>query len=168
MYLPQPDPKVEENLSGVLSVEEEIIDEQEVADLLEDAKDNSGQLMELDEEGDLFYVEGPEEEHDNEEMSMCEASAAAEEEEPDLVTEPDEEFRPQRNSNPPEHYNPVSGRSYAQVVANHNVVTQVVERDNTFDYQDAKAGILARIVTHECHQQMFMLPKAKKKLRRRR
>ena len=48
-YLPQPDPEVEENLSGVLLIEEEILDEQEVADLLDDAEDNNG-LMELDEE----------------------------------------------------------------------------------------------------------------------
>ena len=41
-------------------------------------------------------------------------------------------------------------------------MTQVVEKDNTFDYQDAEAGILARIITHECHQQMFMMPKAVK------
>ena len=96
-------------------------------------------------------------------MLMCEPAAAAEEEEPDVVSEPKEEFTPQRDRTPPEHYNPASGRSYAQVVANHNVVTQAVEKDNTFDYQDAEAGILAWIITHECHQHMFMLPKAVKK-----
>ena len=94
VYLPNPDPEVEENLSGELSVDE-IIDEQEVADLLDDAEENNGQLMELDEEGDLFQVEDPEEEHDNEELSRCEPAAAAEtDEEPDLMSEPDEELTP--------------------------------------------------------------------------
>ena len=82
-YLPDPDPEVEENLSRKLSVKE-IIDEQEVADLFDGAKENNGQLMELDEEGDLFYVEEPEEEHDDKEMSRCEPAAAVESEE-DLI-----------------------------------------------------------------------------------
>ena len=41
---------MEENLSGGLLIEE-TIDEQEVADLLDDAKEHQGQLMERDEEG---------------------------------------------------------------------------------------------------------------------
>ena len=60
---PGPDPEVEENLPGELLVDEHI-DEQEVADLLDDAKDHQGQLMELDEEGELYYVKEGKEPYD--------------------------------------------------------------------------------------------------------
>ena len=112
-FLLSPDPEVEEDLCGELL--SEIIDEQEVADLLDDAEANQCQVMERDEEGDIFYVEEPEE-PDDEELSVCEPAALVQsDEEPELMSEEEVDVRPQRERTAPGRYNPESGRSYAQV-----------------------------------------------------
>ena len=103
-----------------------------MADLLDDAEENQGQLMELDEEGELYYVEEPEE-PDDEELSVCEP-IAEEIEEPDLVSEPDNDLRPQQNRASSGRYNPESGRSYHQAVACNNIVAQVESSDDALIY----------------------------------
>ena len=83
---------------------------------------------------------------------MCEPAALVEsDEEPELMSEPDEDIRPQRERTAPGRYNPESGSNYAHVVACNNLVTQVGSKRDTLLYEDFEAGILAQIVVEKCH-----------------
>ena len=113
-----------------LEVDEEV-DENELADLLDDVKrhEDSERVEEtkqpdeesLDGDGELDDNPNENEDEDEDVASMCEPGIGDEEDmidnpilEPDLVSEEDGEVRPTRNRIAPTRYNPDTGRNYLQ------------------------------------------------------
>ena len=151
--------------NGVLSgpdeplVVDEQINEEEVADLLQDAKENITNQPEVVEgeqnqiNDDDFSLEGNE---DEENPENCEDIIDVPDKEPQdiedvpplmsegehLDEDSDDEddgnrqrsARPSQNAGVPERYNPETGRSYAQRKVCHNIVAQKISLDNTLQY----------------------------------
>ena len=158
---------------GELDVDDEQVDQEELADLLEDAKEvlNAPEAEEeSNEEGGRPVNDGvenePEEENDEEincDGNMSEQASRSGEDAPSLVSEPKE--RVKRVSQRPERYNPSTGTSYAQVEYTHNITAQVEDEKKTLEYHESETGIVANIITRlkaQCHAQQFMLGKGLK------
>ena len=105
---------------GVLLSDEELSDEEldagKVADILDDAHANNDVPVVADEHGDLYYEEpGLGEENIDEADPNCDPGVDEvdeQEQEPDLVSEPEEYGRMARARNPPPRYNPETGDNY--------------------------------------------------------
>ena len=140
---------------GELDVDDEQVDQEELADLLEDAKEvlNAPEAEEeSNEEGGRPVNDGVEnepEEENNEEINcdgnMSEQASRSGEDTPSLVSEPEE--RVKRVSQRPERYNPSTGMSYAQVEYTHNITAQVEDEKKTLEYHESETGIVANIIT---------------------
>ena len=64
-------------------------------------------------------------------------------EEASLVKNPNEDSRPSQDRRAPDCYNPDTGLSYAQKIANHNIVCQHVERNCQLEFEKHEVAVVA-------------------------
>ena len=85
----------------------------------------------------------PEEEEAQEEPSVCD-QIIEEDEEPNFMSEPDVDIRPQYNKTVPTRYNPSSGGNCNQKTREvfNSIICQVKDDKKLLEYEDAEAGVL--------------------------
>ena len=188
-YLPSPDDETGGLLSESDSESEEEIDNDEVADLLQDAAMNDGIQLEVEDDGDMYYVEnGIDSGDENDEPDNCDAIPEEEDEVsvPSLAEESVVNERPSRVRSMPERYNPSSGRSYHQYTESkmrsegrydefvreycdllkkreevHNIISNVEDIDDCLEYEGREARLIAEKI-QKVFVQQHLLPRAVK------
>ena len=78
--------------------------------------------------------------------------------------EPVTESRPSRSVEPPEHYNPQTGKSYGQIEVCHNILCQNVPAENVLSYSEQEVAVVAHTIIkmQRCFAQQFNLQKGLK------
>ena len=167
-----PDPEGEPELPGELSDDHELdvdekMDENEVADLLEDARIQENNPNPDSDEREEARINDPEVDQgveDDEDVGICAEPDLGEEEpttsEPDLVSEIDEESRPTRIRSQPTRYNPATGRNYYQqggkycesMIYGKNAVPKAVSSQNKKIWNEIARGYIQYLKGREiCH-----------------
>ena len=147
-----------------LSVDEDI-EAEEVAELLDDARDVVNNPVQEPDEPMNANVDDENQPADEniDENIQCdpeepdEASLGVP---PSLISEP--EGRPTRERAAPERYNPETGTSYYQKVACHNIICQEEPEERTLEYTEDESKVVANIIVglmRKCHMQQMIMQK---------
>ena len=186
--LPSP---VDPDPGGLLSDEDtldpdDMIDDDEVAEILDDNIRNDGIPMEVDEDGNLYYVEeavsdldGGDINDEDSSLGNCDEEDREESLEPSLMSESLINERPTRERSAPARLNPATGKNYHQAAKSatdrfvkrycevlknkemvHNITAQVQCKEETLEYEEHESQMLAVYIDALCHNQQFILPKA--------